>query len=134
MTFWSKSYITALLPLCSVSYKRYSFHRVSAGPRSRPSQGVAVTKVITFQAIPVLIDGHDTQGQLVLADGELVAVLARLDGETHDPKLKGLWHLEAGFGRCDEGRTLVVFETLDEAAAWAQSRLDNVHLLRRANG
>ena len=134
MTFWSKSYRTALLPLCSVSYNDCSFPRVSAGPRSRPSQGVVVSKVITFQAIPVLIDGHDTQGQLVLADGELAAVLARLDGETHDPKLKGLWHVEAGFGRCDQGRTLVVFETLDEAAAWVQSRLDNVHLLRQANG
>ena len=42
-------------------------------------------KVITFEAIPILIDGHDTQGQLVLADGELTAVLARLDGERHDP-------------------------------------------------
>jgi hypothetical protein len=93
-----------------------------------------VSKAITFQAIPVLIDGHDTQGQLVLADGELTAVLARLDGETHDPKLKGLWHLEAGFGRCDQGRTLVVFETLDETASWVQARLDNVHILRQANG
>ena len=37
-------------------------------------------KVITFEAIPILINGHDTQGQLVLADGELTAVLARLDG------------------------------------------------------
>jgi hypothetical protein len=39
-----------------------------------------VLKVITFEAIPILINGHDTQGQLVLADGELTAVLARLDG------------------------------------------------------
>jgi hypothetical protein len=93
-----------------------------------------VPKVITYQAIPVLIDGHDTQGQLVLADGELTAVLARLDGDTHDPKLKGLWHLEAGFGRCDARQTLAVFKTLDEAGAWVQSRLDNVHLLRQANG
>jgi hypothetical protein len=92
-----------------------------------------VSKVITFQAIPILIDGHDTQGQLVLADGELTSVLARLDGDTHDPKLKGWWHVEAGFGRCDATGTLV-FETLDEAGAWVQSRLENVYSLRQANG
>ncbi len=92
-----------------------------------------MSKVITFQAIPILIDGHDTQGQLVLADGELTAVLARLDCDTHDPKLKGWWHVEAGFGRCDATGTLV-FETLDEAGAWVQSRLENVYSLRQANG
>ena len=133
MIIWSKPYGTALLLLCSVSYTECSFPRVSAGPCSRPSQGVAVSKVITFQAIPILIDGHDTQGQLVLADGELTSVLARLDGDTHDPKLKGWWHVEAGFGRCDATGTLV-FETLDEAGAWVQSRLENVYSLRQANG
>ena len=45
-------------------------------------------QAITFQAIPILIDGHDTQGQLVLFDHQLVAVLARLDGDAHDPKMK----------------------------------------------
>jgi hypothetical protein len=74
--------------------------------------------MITFQAIPILIDGHDTQGQLVLADGELTAVLARLDGDAHDPKMKGWWHLEAGFGRCDAAKSLVVFKTFEEAGSW----------------
>jgi hypothetical protein len=93
-----------------------------------------VPKVITFQAIPILIDGHDTQGQLVLADGELTAVLARLDGDAHDPKQKGWWHLEAGFGRCNAANSLVVFERLEEAGPWVQARLDNVYSLRQANG
>src|SRR5215212_11884941 len=77
---------------------------------------------ISFQPIPVLIDGHDTEGSLVLHDGQLVAVLARLDGESHDPEFKGRWHLEAGFGPCQEVGTRL-FETLDEAARWAYQRV-----------
>ena len=76
-------------------------------------------QAITFQAIPILIDGHDTQGQLVLFDEQLVAVLARLDGEAHDPAMKSWWNLEAGFGPCDAiGDNL--FKTLDEAEAWVR--------------
>ncbi len=90
-------------------------------------------KTISFQPIPVLIDGHDTQGQLVLANGDLCAVLARLDGDTHDPTMKGWWHLEAGFGHCAAMGTNV-FATLDEARAWVQSKLDNAHVLEQANG
>jgi hypothetical protein len=71
---------------------------------------------IAFQSIPVLIDGHDTEGSLVLHDGQLVGVLARLDGESHDPEFKGRWHLEAGIGPCQEMGTLI-FENLDEAIA-----------------
>jgi hypothetical protein len=91
-----------------------------------------VLKVIAFQTIPILIDGHDTEGRLVLADGELTAVLARLDGDTHDPTMRGWWHLEAGFGHCADVGTNV-FANLDEAGAWVQSRLDNVRYLRRAD-
>ena len=57
-----------------------------------------MTFLISFQPIPILIDGHDTQGRLVLVDGQLVAVLARIDGEAHASEVKGQWHLEAGFG------------------------------------
>jgi hypothetical protein len=77
---------------------------------------------ISFQSIPVLIDGHDTEGSLVLHDGKLVAVLARLDGESHAPEFKGRWHLEAGMGPCREVGTLV-FDTLDEAKEWASRRV-----------
>ena len=75
-----------------------------------------------FQPIPVLIDGHDTEGSLVLHDGQLVAVLARLDGESHEPAFKGKWHLEGGFGPCQEVGT-VLFDNLDEAAQWAYERV-----------
>jgi hypothetical protein len=77
---------------------------------------------ISFQPIPVLIDGHDIQGSLILHAGQLVAVLARLDGESHEPRFKGRWHLEAGLGPCQEVGT-IVFESLDEAAQWASSRV-----------
>ncbi len=80
-------------------------------------------QAITFQAIPILIDGHDTQGQLVLFDEQLVAVLARLDGDAHDPAMKGWWNLEAGFGPCEAmGDNL--YKTLNEAEAWVRARLE----------
>jgi hypothetical protein len=87
---------------------------------------------ISFQPIPILIDGHDEQGQLVLVDGQLVAVLARLDAEFHEPSNKGWWNLEAGFGPCcfspcarsqDD-----LFESLAEAEVWVQDRLRDRHL------
>jgi hypothetical protein len=55
---------------------------------------------ISFKPIPVLIDGHDTDGNLILSDGQLTAVTVRLDGESHGPEHKGLWNLEPGFGKC----------------------------------
>ena len=77
---------------------------------------------ISFQAIPILIDGHDTQGQLVLMDGQLVAVLARLDGDAHDAAMKSWWNLEAGFGPCQAiGDNL--FQTLNDAEAWVRQKL-----------
>jgi hypothetical protein len=78
--------------------------------------------VVSFEAIPVLIDGYDTEGHLVLIDGQLAAVLARLDGDAHEPEFKGHWHLEAGFGHCDVPGTHV-FATLDEAEAWVQGQV-----------
>ncbi len=78
---------------------------------------------ISFQTIPILIDGHDVEGCLVLHDGQLVAVLARLDGEIHDEQSRGRWHLETGFGPCQAVGTHL-FETLDEVSAWARQRVD----------
>jgi hypothetical protein len=78
---------------------------------------------VSFQPIPILIDGHDSEGTLVLYGRDLVAVLARLDGEAHDPEIKGRWHLEAGFGPCQDVQ-MRLFETLDEAAAWARLRVE----------
>jgi hypothetical protein len=82
-----------------------------------------MTSTISFQAIPILIDGHDTQGQLVLLGEDLVAVLSRLDGEAHDPEMKGSWHLEAGFGPCQVASG-EVFATLDQAGAWVREQVE----------
>jgi hypothetical protein len=89
--------------------------------RSRPKTGCAVTPTISFQTIPILIDGHDTQGLLALFNEQLVAVLSRLDGEVHEQELKGRWHLEAGFGPCEEEGLL--FTTHDDIAAWVRQRI-----------
>jgi hypothetical protein len=73
---------------------------------------------ISLQPMRVLIDGHDSEGNLILADGQLAAVIVRLDGQTHHPEHKGLWHLEAGFGKCDVRVAPPVFRTPEEAGAW----------------
>ncbi|WP_262272614.1 MULTISPECIES: hypothetical protein [Microvirga] len=74
---------------------------------------------ISYQPIDVLIDGHDSEGRLVLAGGQLAAVIVRLDGDAHEPEHKGLWHLEAGFGKCDIGGA-PLFATQEEAGAWVE--------------
>jgi hypothetical protein len=79
-------------------------------------------RVISFQPMRVLIDGHDSEGRLILADDQLAAVFVRLDGQTHNPEHKGLWHLEAGFGKCNV-RDAPLFKTPDEAGAWVQKTL-----------
>jgi hypothetical protein len=85
-----------------------------------------VTSTISFQSIPILIDGHDTQGLLALSGGQLVAVLSRLDGEAHDTELKGRWHLEAGFGPCQD--TGLVFDSHDDITAWIKQRMNGPRL------
>ena len=77
---------------------------------------------ISFQPMRVLIDGHDSEGRLILVNGDLAAVIVRLDGQTHDPEHKGLWNLEAGFGRCSV-RNAPLFKTPEEAGAWVEQVL-----------
>jgi hypothetical protein len=77
---------------------------------------------ISFQPIRVLIDGHDTDGRLILADNQLAAVFVRLDGTHHNPEHKGWWHLEAGFGKCNI-QNAPLFKTPDEAGAWVEQIL-----------
>lgn len=74
---------------------------------------------ISFQPMRVLIDGHDTEGSLVLADSQLAAVFVRLDGTYHDPEHKGWWHMEAGFGKC-HSHNAPLFRTPEEAGAWVE--------------
>ena len=79
---------------------------------------------ISFQPMRVLIDGHDGEGRLVLADDQLAAVIVRLDGEAHDLAQKGLWHLEAGFGKCTppmDGAPL--WKTPEQAGIWVGDQL-----------
>jgi hypothetical protein len=78
---------------------------------------------ISFQPMRVLIDGHDSQGNLVLADNQLAAVIVRLDAEHHGPEHKGLWHLEAGFGHCDVRIAPPPFTTPEKAGAWVRKTL-----------
>jgi urocanate hydratase len=77
---------------------------------------------IYLQPIRVLNDNDDRVGQLVMVDGQLAAVLVRLDGEEHGDDLRGKWFLEAGFGRCSEARP-PVFADLGEAEVWVQHKL-----------
>jgi hypothetical protein len=78
---------------------------------------------ISFQPMRVLIDGHDSEGSLILWGGQLAAVIVRLDGEHHDPEHKGLWQLEAGFGKCNVRVVPPVFTTPEEAGAWVEQIL-----------
>ena len=77
---------------------------------------------ITFQPIGVLIDGQDTEGTLILADGQLTAVIIRLDSEAHPPQIRGSWRLVLGLGKCNvHGAPL--FRTAEEAGTWVEQLL-----------
>jgi hypothetical protein len=77
---------------------------------------------ISFQPIGVLIDGHDSDGRLVLANDQLAAVIVRVDGQAHAQKNKGRWHPEAGFGKCHV-RSGPLFAMPEEAGAWVTRTL-----------
>ncbi len=77
---------------------------------------------ISSQPIGVLIDDQDSQGSLILADNQLVAVLIRLDSKNHPAEIRGRWRLVVGFGKCNVLGP-PVFETPKEAAAWVEQRL-----------
>ena len=77
---------------------------------------------LSFQPMRVRIDGHDSEGRLVLVDNQLVAVIVRLDGQSHHSKQRGLWHLEAGFGKCAMPY-VPLFTTPEEAGAWVKRTL-----------
>ncbi len=77
---------------------------------------------ISFQPIRVLTDAQDKEASLILADGQLAAVIVRLDSETHPPETRGRWRLAVGFGKCNVlGPPL--FKTPEEASAWVEQLL-----------
>lgn len=83
---------------------------------------------ITLQPVSVRSDGGSHKGQLVFADGDLVAVFAYLTAEENAGGRSDApgWFLEAGFGPCSILMTLSppVFPDLDEAVTWVRSRLE----------
>ena len=72
---------------------------------------------VTFEPIVIRTDSQDRVGRLAKVDGELVAVLVRLDARSHIEEQRGKWFLEAGFGPCGWTRS-PSFEDLEAAATW----------------
>jgi hypothetical protein len=83
---------------------------------------------ITLKPISVMTDGGGSEGQMILADGLLVAVLSRVTAEEtlgEQAQAEG-WFLEAGFGPCGVLMSVTppVFVDVDEAVAWVRTRLE----------
>jgi hypothetical protein len=67
--------------------------------------------------------GACRQGWLVLADGNVIAALVRLDAaQNGEHDCSGAWHLEAGFGPCASARA-DPFPTIADALDWVRERL-----------
>lgn len=75
---------------------------------------------LRLQPVHVATGCHDTESQLVFADGFLVAVLVHLSDDHED--VAGMWFLEAGFGSVDT-TTPPTFADLDDAQSWIEQRL-----------
>jgi hypothetical protein len=84
---------------------------------------------ITLQAMPVMADGGRHEGQLVLADGQLVAVFTCVTPEetAGGQEQAGGWFLEAGFGPCSSliSAPPPVLADLEAAVSWVRTRLDS---------
>lgn len=74
---------------------------------------------LTLQPVEVAAR-HDNEGQLVFADGRLVALLVRLS-QLHEDAA-GRWFLEVGFEALDYP-SAIDFPDLDAALAWIEARL-----------
>ncbi|HEV7255374.1 MAG TPA: hypothetical protein VGN97_20005 [Mesorhizobium sp.] len=74
---------------------------------------------VEFQPIRVRTGSEDKEGRLALLDGELIAILVRLDDEVHDSE-RGKWFVEAQFG---PPRRVEPFGTLDDAEAWLRAQI-----------
>ena len=92
-----------------------------------------MNREITLQSISVMADGGAHDGQLVLANNQLVAVLSRV---TKEETAGGSgqptgWFLEAGFGPCGSLMAVrpPVFESLDQALEWVRTTLADGALL-----
>ena len=74
---------------------------------------------IDLQPIRVRTGSQDKEGNLALLDGELVALLVRLDDSIHGPD-QGKWSVEAQFG---SPRRADPFPTLADAEAWLKQQI-----------
>lgn len=77
---------------------------------------------LLLRPVPVHTGSGDQDGQLVLADGRLAAVLVRLDDRSH-AELVGTWFLEAGFGPCAQV-IAPTFGDLDAAQGWIRQQFE----------
>jgi hypothetical protein len=84
---------------------------------------MSVAIKLTFQPIQVDTGSADEDGQLVLANGKLVAILVRLSDEHEQAEFRGAWFVEASFGSWT-GCAGKMFSTLEDAEAWIVQRLD----------
>ncbi len=83
-----------------------------------------MTADITLQPMPVLAEGYDLEGRLVLANGMLVAVIVHLDRSEYDPEIRGRWHLEAGFGKCNVSPCRTpLWNDPGDAVSWVREKL-----------
>lgn len=78
---------------------------------------------LLLRPIPVYTGSGDQDGQLVLVNGRLVAVLVHLDDTSH-AGLIGAWFLEAGFGPCAHV-VAPIFGDLDDAQNWIRRQLQD---------
>lgn len=72
--------------------------------------------MMEFRNVKIATGSDDEDGRLVLVEGRLVAVLVRLDDESHGPA-RGQWSLEAGFNGVDSVKP-PLFADLDAAERW----------------
>ncbi len=77
---------------------------------------------LLLRPVSVYTGSGDQDGQLVLANGRLVAVLVRLADMSH-AGLVGAWFLEAGFGPCAHV-VAPIFSDLDAAQSWIRQQLE----------
>lgn len=66
-------------------------------------------------------DSSDSNGLLLLVDGELVAILVELMDECHGAA-RGHWVIESIFGM-NTGRRAGVFPSAEEAAKWISGEI-----------
>ena len=78
---------------------------------------------VTLQPTTLATLSSDKVGCLLFIDGDLTAVIVRLDDEVHGDDC-GSWFLEVGLGRCDLIRP-PVFPSIEAAQTWVLTRYSN---------